>query len=314
MLQPCANAELGRKMEGGTGNGDSPLSSSIPNVSALESDRASSPASKKKQAAARTSSRALRATRRVQGVPTPETTGTTVTQKQATNTDTIFPNAHAAYIHQALKTLTYDTNPPELSTPRGSWITGLRKPLPHPALTPIQNAEILAQTYHAEIDRLTAARRKLDWKTAGGHGTWHYEHFGSTVKLRKRPLGVRAAGGWEKFETVFARGVWKYVGDRDGRVIMRELDEWPRDVWGEPVGWMVILEAGESEDEIDEEVDEDGDETEEEEGEDDGDEYKPGKSGRNGKNKKIRKSGKKGKSGKSGKDGHNRTSGKRKRC
>lgn len=166
-----------------------------------------------------------------------------------------FPDQARAYLANALKTLEYEDKPKDLP----AWISGLKKPLPHEKLTTAQNHEVLTRFYTSEIDRLVTLRLQLVTplacssspstplsSSAGiGSGEWHYAHFGATVKISKR---VRVDGKL-KTAKVCARGVWKYV--IEGKAEKRVFDEWPKDVWGEPLGWMVRRKERESEDEID---------------------------------------------------------------
>jgi len=78
-------------------------------------------------------------------------------------------------LSRALSTLQYDDNP----SWRPGWLTGLRKPLPHPDLTVEQNFEIQTRFWHNELNRLHLIRRDLTVpKDADKNGEWHYEHFG----------------------------------------------------------------------------------------------------------------------------------------
>ncbi|KAF2466909.1 uncharacterized protein BDR25DRAFT_71482 [Lindgomyces ingoldianus] len=158
-----------------------------------------------------------------------------------------FPPLSSTPLHRALATLKYDTNPPD----RPSWVTGIHKPLPHPSLTINQYNQILTTMYFKEIERLEPIRKQLLKRNNPGHrynyghsdedgegdedeagreaGEWHYNSFGSTQEVEKL---------WTK-GTVLARGVWKFV-DAEGEVRDVVLDEWPRDVYGEKLGWGVL--------------------------------------------------------------------------
>jgi hypothetical protein len=149
--------------------------------------------------------------------------------------------AQEAYLTHALDTLQYESDPSDQPT----FITHLKKPLPHPDLTFAQNQEIYAR-YDDDVQRLISAERSLRLAlreatsdaVKGWPGRWVYEHFGDTVEVEKRPSG----------EIVLARGIWVLMAA--GQKVMQILDEWPRDGYGEPMGWTTLrsweeMDAGE---------------------------------------------------------------------
>ncbi|KAF2709367.1 hypothetical protein K504DRAFT_490882 [Pleomassaria siparia CBS 279.74] len=179
--------------------------------------------------------------------PTTHTPTTTLSQTPAPDphpeddqTDSYDHHAHHAHLAHALTTLAHDAHPNDCP----KWITGLAKPLPHPSLTCAQNHEIHTRYYAEEIERLRILRRTLPIplyeEEERGHGrttttttvaeikgAWTYEHWGQTMEVH----------GWKSKarKLVAARGMWRFVCDEGVGAAL--LDEWPRDVWGEPVGW-----------------------------------------------------------------------------
>jgi hypothetical protein len=133
----------------------------------------------------------------------------------------------AARLARALKSLEYDDNPPA----RPSWLTGLRRPLPHPDLDDLQDFEVQTRLWFDEIARLERDRRELP---ASDVGEWHYEHFGSTKPVKKRVKGTRGS------TTVWARGVWRLMVN--GKRQSQRLDELPVDLAGDPLGWVIAGE------------------------------------------------------------------------
>lgn len=102
----------------------------------------------------------------------------------------------------------------------------MRKPLPHPRLTFEQNHEIYSR-YDDDLQRLVVIHNNLP-KVEDGE--WLYGHWGGTFCVDMIP----------KRDNVAARGVWSLVVD--GEEVVQLLDENPRDGWGEPIGWNVLLE------------------------------------------------------------------------
>ncbi|KAH6875312.1 hypothetical protein BKA58DRAFT_119088 [Alternaria rosae] len=111
------------------------------------------------------------------------------------------------------------------------WIGHLRKPLPHPSLTPLQNEHVLKRLYDDEIARLTALHGTR--APPAGHppgGDWMYTSLcGQTQKVKREPAG--------KHRTV-ARGWWTYSVDGEDLEIVWE--KWPVGLDGKPVGWKKV--------------------------------------------------------------------------
>jgi hypothetical protein len=196
-------------------------------------------------------------------------TGRLATNEQDGESRVLDPDPHRSYIHHAINTLQFEDLPEDSP----AWITGLRKPIHHAGLTDVQNLEIKIRMWADEIERLVSIRSKLpvpvfEGSVAGddGHrnarlqkgGTkgvstdsreWTYTHWNRTQEVQFGRSNKR----------VVARGMWKWVVGREVQGML--LDEWPRDVWGEPLGWAV--KKGQEED--DEEDDEEGNSVEESE-------------------------------------------------
>ena len=149
------------------------------------------------------------------------------------------PNSERAYLTHALRALHYEDKP--LDSP--SWINNLRKPLPHADLTHAQDVEILTRTYVDEVARLRAIRDILPMPD--DEGQWTYQHWGATKQLIGRDRGVKKT---------FARGIWTWVVHGETKEAL--LDEWPRDVWGEPLGWSVLLDDPDTYEDSDDETSE----------------------------------------------------------
>ncbi|ORY09130.1 hypothetical protein BCR34DRAFT_657391 [Clohesyomyces aquaticus] len=132
-------------------------------------------------------------------------------------------------LRKTLSSLKYDEDPSD----RPYWIIeGINKPLPHPTLTSLQYQILLTKCYLEEIDRLGPIRKELMRNynsNPSQNGGWYYEGWGETREAEKT---------WED-GVVLARGVWKLV-DIEGEVKNCVLDEWPRDVWGERLGWTFV--------------------------------------------------------------------------
>lgn len=129
---------------------------------------------------------------------------------------------HRKFLTAAVASLEYNTDPAD----RPSWLTGLKKPLPHVDLSAMQNFEIQTRFWDDEIARVTKWRAGLPLPQ-NPTGEWTYEHFGSTIEVSKQ------AG--KKTSRVCARGLWKY--EDGGRNPKQLLDEFPLDWTGQPLGW-----------------------------------------------------------------------------
>jgi hypothetical protein len=203
--------------------------------------------------------------------PVDQKTGKLATNEQNGESRVLDPDPHRSYIHHAINTLQFEDQPKDSP----AWITGLRKPIHHAGLTDVQNLEIKIRMWSDEIERLVSIRSKLPVPVFEGSGAgddghrnarlqkgrtkgvdivdreWTYTHWNRTQEVQ---LG-------RSKKRVVARGVWKWVVGKEIQGML--LDEWPRDVWGEPLGWAVKREQGED----DEEEEEDGDSVEESEDE-----------------------------------------------
>lgn len=91
-----------------------------------------------------------------------------------------------------------------------------------------QDFEVQTRFWVDEIARLEHLRAQLVTPVCSSDGEWLYEHFGSTIEVKKR-TGKRS-------KTVFARGVWRYVVE-GVEVEKQQLDEYPMTLEGEPLGW-----------------------------------------------------------------------------
>lgn len=142
--------------------------------------------------------------------------------------DTELPDPHRSNLHNALKTLEFNE-----AKDCPTWITGLQKPVPHAQLTCAQNLEVKIRMWDDAIERLVTIRSKLPAPDFGGSknwegvGEWKFDHWTRTQEVQL---------GRSRKKTV-ARGMWTWVVDQQVRGML--LDEWPRDVWGEPLGWAV---------------------------------------------------------------------------
>jgi hypothetical protein len=204
-------------------------------------------------------------------VPAKLTDGNLATKEQDGSLGVLDP--HRSYLHHALNTLEFQKR---RDCP--VWIIGLRKPIHQAGLTDVQNLEITIRMWDDEIERLISihdrlpipafedfnddsdsirsAQMKTRAKKGKDKGEWTYSHWTHTHEFQFGRSKKR----------VFARGMWTWVVGKEVQGML--LDEWPRDVWGEPLGWAVKRESGENDGY--EEEDEDG--MEESEDEEDWDE------------------------------------------
>lgn len=182
-------------------------------------------------------------------IPAKLTDGNLATKEQDGSLGVLDP--HRSYLHHALNTLEF-----EKVRDCPVWITGLRKPIRQAGLTDVQNLEITIRMWDDEVERLVSIRDRLPIpafedsnddsgsirnaqmktraKKGKDKGEWTYSHWTHTHEVQFGRSKKR----------VFARGMWTWVVGKEVQGML--LDEWPRDVWGEPLGWAVKRGSGEN--------------------------------------------------------------------